>query len=76
MADRDTRNPPVTEQPTADLLTLAHFFADKLLERWHEEDAEHVESVADFMGLSDAEYAMWAESRYHDLAMALRESEA
>lgn len=60
-----------------DWFNLAHFFADRLVELWHDGAFDPDDcSLARFMGLTEDEGAMWVECRYHALAMALREREA
>ncbi len=50
-----------------DWKALAHHFADELVERWHRPDSAHALPLAQFMGLSDEQWAAWVEQRYDEV---------
>lgn len=46
---------------------LADHFSEQLVARWHEPDTASSGSLAEFMGLTNEQYAAWVECRWEDV---------
>jgi hypothetical protein len=53
---------------------VAHHFADELVERWHEDEGLAAGTLAQWMGLTDEQYALFVACDFTALGAALASS--